>query len=83
MFHHGFEWPLKERIRFEKQRKEWSEDTWFRVSTTGDRPWIIYMTDSFIEDWLNTIAQIIGAIGKFARKLVGGRRGPPWCWAVR
>jgi hypothetical protein len=66
MFHHGFEWPASERIRFAKRIKEqhWPED-WFESSTDDDQPWIFYMSDAFIRccfDTLNRVPEVFGEV---------------------
>ena len=64
MFHFGFEWPIEERIRFEKHRSGWPR-TWFSMSTSDEKPWIFYMSSEFICHGLVTALAIIGGIGKF------------------
>ena len=59
MFHNGFEWPMKERHKFseEIQRRGWPPE-WFKKSTSGDQPWIFYMSADFIQHCLDTIDQV-------------------------
>ena len=66
MFHFGFEWPIEERKRFDRRLREsqWPTD-WFEKSTTGNNPWIFYMSSQFIEHCLTTAGEIITAIGRF------------------
>jgi hypothetical protein len=66
MFHHGFEWPMDERENF--CRSDWP-DHWFSAATSGGNPWVFYMTDVFIDECVNSIAQTIEAIGAFARRM--------------
>jgi hypothetical protein len=67
MFHCGFEWPPEERREFaEHVRKDWPAD-WFGVSMSNGQPWIFYMTDSFVKDWLVTLDKVLSALGAFAR----------------
>jgi hypothetical protein len=70
MFHHGFEWPLVERERFQRriQTAKWPSD-WFTTATTGDSPWIFYLSDSFIQHCLTTVYSVLSGVGIFARKL--------------
>ena len=71
MFHHGFEWPKKERERFAKRigDEHWSPG-WFSTATSDNEPWIFYMTDTFIDHCLNTINQSLDAIGLFVKDVL-------------
>ena len=64
MFHHGFEWPMKERHKFDKtiQQKGWPPE-WFEQSETGDEPWVFYMSAQFIQHCLTTIDQVLEGVG--------------------
>lgn len=66
MFHNGFEWPEKERKKFQKKIKDshWP-DSWFSCSTVGNQPWVFYMSDTFQSKCLNTFKEIIKRIGRF------------------
>jgi hypothetical protein len=68
MFHCGFEWPEEDRRKFENriQNDKWPDD-WFNNIPIGGNPWIFYMTDKFILDWLSEIEQILEGIGAFFR----------------
>lgn len=64
IFHHGFEWPKGERLKFEKLivDKGWPAD-WFGRSTSAGEPWIFYMSNALIRhslDWLDAILEGIG-----------------------
>jgi hypothetical protein len=66
VFHNGFEWPIKERQRFEaliKDRK-WPSD-WFLKSESGEKPWIFYMGGDFIEHSLMTIDRLLDGVGRY------------------
>ena len=67
MFHHGFEWPMEERKKFDKkiQNHQWPPE-WFEVSTIGGKPWIFYMSRSFIDHCLKTIDQVLDGFGKYS-----------------
>ena len=69
MFHHGFEWPLEERRRFNKRLNEsgWPPD-WFSKATSDGKPWVFYMSSVFIEHCLVRTAQIITGIGGFCNQ---------------
>ena len=66
MFHHGFEWPLEERVRFEKsvREKRWPPG-WFTKSTSDDEPWIFFLSGDFIQHCLATIDQVLEGVGAF------------------
>ena len=66
MFHNGFEWPMKERHKFseEIQRRGWPPE-WFKKSTSGDQPWIFYMSADFIQHCLDTIDQVLEGVGAY------------------
>lgn len=70
MFHNGFEWPIEERKKFENliQEKDWPQE-WFQKSTSDDKPWIFYMSASFIEHCLATVDQVLEGVGKCAKKM--------------
>lgn len=69
MFHCGFEWPEEDRRKFAEriQNDKWPDD-WFSNIPIGGNPWIFYMTDKFILDWLSEIEQIFESIGAFFRE---------------
>ena len=66
MFHNGFEWPPKERSRFEKtlQEKQWPSN-WFSKSSSDGKPWIFYLSSDFIEQCLAMIDQVLEGVGAF------------------
>lgn len=66
MFHHGFEWPKAERVKFAKLIVErgWPGD-WFVTSESGHEPWIFYMSDTFIAHVLGWFEGILEGIGQF------------------
>ncbi len=70
MFHHGFEWPLEERQKFEKRIRDagWP-DGWFKMSRTGGDPWIFYMSDEFIDRCLVLIDEVLDGVGKYMSDL--------------
>lgn len=75
MFHLGFEWPIEEREKFQKQLAQtdnWPSD-WFTTATSDHKPWIFYLTDTFIQHCLTTIDGVLGGVGAFARKNSGQR----------
>lgn len=66
MFHNGFEWPLDERRRFARRIEDagWPH-TWFERATTGDEPWMFYMSAEFIEHTVETIHSVILGLGAY------------------
>ena len=72
MFHLGFEWPMEERIKFGDRVRsgEWPAE-WFQKSTTGDEPWIFYMSDEFIRHCLTTIDEVLEGVGAYLKKATG------------
>jgi len=70
MFHNGFEWPPVQRERFQRrlQAANWPSD-WFSKATTGNSPWIFYVTDAFIQHCFTTIDSVLNGVGVFARKI--------------
>ena len=67
MFHCGFEWPLEERQRFDRQLSRWPTD-WFSRATSGGAPWVFYMSSTFVTHCLNLTEQIIPGIGRFCKE---------------
>ena len=71
MLHRGFEWPLNERYSFLKvvAEKRWRA-TWFSQATTGNDPWVIYITDEFIDRCLAFIDELLLGAGAYSRALL-------------
>mgnify|MGYP006283963695 FL=1 len=69
MFHHGFEWPIDERHRFAKRIDEsgWPSD-WFARATSGDAPWVFYMTAPFIGRCVELVEGVIEGIGAYCNQ---------------
>ncbi len=76
MFHCGFEWPMDERLAFQKRIMDdkWPT-TWFSSATSGGQPWVFYMTDDFIQHCLTTADQVVIAFGEFVRDVLIGEPG--------
>lgn len=74
MFHHGLEWPMKERFKFIQriQDENWPNN-WFDTSRSGGEPWIFYITSDFVEHCLNCIEKILEGVGKY---LENDKTGP-------
>ena len=72
MFHLGLEWPNEDRERFAKRitGEGWPSD-WFSMATSNGKPWILYMSDEFIEHCLSTIDRVLEVIGLFVRDKSG------------
>ena len=67
MFHCGFEWQAEDRQRFEERlnNSDWPSN-WFSKATSGEEPWMFYMSPKFIELCLDRTEQIIEGIKGFA-----------------
>ena len=69
MFHLGFEWPVEERIKFDRRVQSGELPAkWFRKATSGDEPWIFYMSEDFILHCLNTIDEVLDGVGAYMKK---------------
>jgi hypothetical protein len=79
MFHLGFEWPIKERTSFNNRIRNENWDNWFSVATSDGKPWIFYMTQTFVLKCVHEIDELLSAIGRFAEDLPspGGRNELP------
>ena len=66
MLHVGVEWPPKERENFANTIKdaEWPVD-WFSIATSGDQPWMFYMSKIFIEHCIESVQLISRGIEEF------------------
>jgi hypothetical protein len=64
MFHHGLEWPKKERDRFAETKKQWPKE-WFEQASINGEPWLFYLTERFVADTVLLIDQILDGIGAF------------------
>ena len=69
LLHHGFEWPPEIRNNF-AQRLETSgwPSGWFSKAPTGGDAWMFYMTDTFIDQCIDTIEKIAVGIEKLKRE---------------
>ena len=76
MFHYGFEWPVAERQRFTKRilSEAWPRD-WFLQATSGEEPWIYYLSQAFIDHCLATIEQILDGFSTLVRDELVPRKG--------
>lgn len=72
MFHLGFEWPMEERIKFDKRVRsgEWPAN-WFHKSTTDGEPWIFYMSADFVQHCLTTIDEVLEGVGAYLNRRQG------------
>ena len=72
IFHLGFEWPMEERIKFDKRvhSGDWPAG-WFRKSTTGGEPWIFYMSADFVQHCLTTIDEVLEGVGAYQKRRQG------------
>lgn len=66
MFHHGLEWPQRERQKFERRISdaEWPT-SWFHQAGDANDPWIFYLSPEFISHCLDTIETIMNCVHTF------------------
>jgi len=65
MFHGGFEWPLHDREEFVENIVKQCPSDWFIVGTTGNDPWLICMSETFIQRVLWSIEQVLQILAWF------------------
>jgi hypothetical protein len=67
MFHGGFEWPKNDCTSFARtiEREQWNE--WFSFATRNDEPWIVYMTEPFINHCLDVLHKLLDAFGAYCK----------------
>jgi len=58
---------MKERKRFEKKLLQWPKD-WFSKVTSGDDPWVFYMSPTFVVHCLDRTERIIEGMGRFRKE---------------
>ena len=70
MFHHGFEWPVDERTKFQGRldRGEWPAG-WFMDATSAGQPWIFYLSPVFIDHCLQTIEGVLEGMGQHLKDI--------------
>ena len=69
MFHLGFEWPESQLAAFERRIESdgWPGD-WFDRATSAGKPWVFYLSDTFVDHCLATVEQIFSGLGAFVRR---------------
>lgn len=71
MFHCGFEWSIDERIQFCNRIERGSlPNQWFKFATSGDEPWIFYLSNEFIEECLKTTELILVGLGEYVKNKI-------------
>ena len=68
MFHHGFEWPMDERIKFQARLGEWPVG-WFKNATSGGQPWILYLSPVFVDHCLQTSENVLEGMGQHLKDI--------------
>lgn len=78
VFHNGYEWPPEARDRFERLMAEngWPRE-WFTRATSGDKLWVLYLSDAFVAHVMAMLPRVIEGIGAYARKCRADHRSPP------
>ena len=66
-FHLGLEWPADERSDFAAriEREQWTQ--WFRMATTDNKPWLIYMSSPFVDHCLDFTGRLLDGLGAFVQ----------------
>lgn len=79
MFHHGFEWPLDVRKAFATRvTAAGCLNSWVSAATSGDDPWVFFLTEAFIDHCVATVNQSLDAIARFVRdELLPRQRARP------
>lgn len=67
MFHGGFEWPLTECAKFTKRIEEEGWQDWFSLASHGGDPFIVYMTEVFINHCLDLVHKVLDAFGAYCK----------------
>jgi hypothetical protein len=62
MFHNGMEWPEEKRASFMKLMKELPPQ-WLQLAESGGRPWMFYMTASFVDGCLDMLERFVDSVG--------------------
>lgn len=67
--HLGFEWPDAERSAFERRivTDDWPQGC-FSQATSDRKPWIFYLSDTFVQHCLATVDHIFAGLGAFVRR---------------
>jgi hypothetical protein len=68
MFHHGLEWPIAERKSFKGRivSEGWSAD-WFSCSQSGNDPWMVSLTDQFVDRCIALLLALADLLGGYVR----------------
>lgn len=66
ILHNGFEWPETARSAFGDRARNWP-NTWFESATSNGKPWVWYMTETFIQRVLRLIEEVLEAAGQHLR----------------
>jgi hypothetical protein len=68
MFHCGFEWPKKECVKFAKLIQDERWQAWFALAKRGEEPWIVYITEDFINHCIDVAHQSLDAFGAYSKR---------------
>lgn len=66
ILHNGLEWPLERRENFANQVARWPNG-WFAKAESNKKPWVWYMSDTFIQRVLSFTDEVLEAAGKHIR----------------
>lgn len=67
MFHHGLEWPLPQRLAFQQQVDTWPAH-WFKKAESDHKPWIFYLSQSFLDEFIALINLTLDSMGTFIKE---------------
>ena len=78
MLHRGIEWTEKDLLDFDNEVRSKGWTDCFEKATSGDKPWVFYLSWGFVDRCLETVDEIIEGIGAFERPQLyqGGARTP-------
>ena len=77
MFHHGLEWPMQQRLAFQRQIEAWPTH-WFEKSESDHKPWIFYLSQSFLDEFMALINPTLDGMGAFIEEKRIGVVTVPW-----
>lgn len=70
-FHWGTEWLSKDRREFAAIIGKCQWQNWFVWATSGGEPWIVYLTDAFVDHCVETIGHTAKAFDRIRERWLG------------
>ncbi len=68
-FHNGYDWPEDERAKFAAKVKAKGWQQWFTQATDDGKPWIFYVSDTFIDVCIDRADKSLLGIGTAMKTL--------------